>query len=107
MSQLAHEYQRFLEAGVALLMVSVDSIRRATELARTAFAPFPVLADRDADATVAFNVFENGIALPSTFVIDKAGTLRWSYIGQNPKDRPTIATMLDQARIVAGPSAAA
>lgn len=98
MGQLAHAYSRFQEVGAALLMVSVDSVRRATQLAQETSATFPVLSDGDVDASVAFNVFENGIALPSSFVIDKAGTMRWSYIGQNPRDRPTIEMLLDRAR---------
>lgn len=98
MGQLAHAYDTFRDAGIALVMVSVDSPRRVRQLTEKMNPPFPVLSDVDADATVAFDVFENGIALPSTFVIDRDGVLRWAYIGQRSSDRPTPDEMLEHAR---------
>ncbi len=102
MGQLAHAYPSFREAGIALLMVSVDSVRRARQLAEQTNPPFPVLSDADADATVAFDIFENGIALPSTWVIDREGTVRWAYIGEHASDRPAPEIMLEQARPLTG-----
>ncbi len=98
MSQLAHTYQQFQDAGVALLMISVDSPKRAAQLAAETGAPFPVLSDVDDDVTVAYNLFANGIALPATMLIDTEGRVRWLYVGQNPADRPRPETMLDQVR---------
>ncbi len=49
MSQLAHAYQQFRDADVALLMISVDSPKRAAQLAVETGAPFPVLSDIDDD----------------------------------------------------------
>lgn len=98
MGQLAHAYERFRNADISLVMVSVDSPRRVRRLAEQTHPPFPVLSDVDADATVAYDVFENGIALPSTFVIDRDGILRWAYIGQRSSDRPTPDEMLEHAR---------
>ncbi len=103
MGQLAHAYERFRDAGIALVMVSVDSPRRVRQLAEQTNPPFPVLSDLDADATVAYDIFENGIALPSTFVIDRDGILRWAYIGQRPSDRPTPDEMLDHAQPLTAP----
>ncbi len=98
MGQLAHAYPNFRDAGIALLMVSVDSVRRARQLAEQANPTFPVLSDSDADATVAYDIFEDGIALPSTWVIDQEGTVRWAYIGKNASDRPSPDVMLEHAR---------
>jgi len=63
---------------------------------------FPVLSDVDADATVAYDIFENGIALPSTWVIDREGTVRWSYIGKHASDRPSVEVMMEQSRPLTG-----
>lgn len=98
MGQLAQAYQQFRDAGVALLMVSVDSPKTGTQLAAETGAPFPVLSDVDDDVTVAYNLFETGIALPATVLIDTAGRVRWVYVGQNPADRPHPEMMLDQVR---------
>ncbi len=102
MGQLAHAYPYFRDAGVALLMVSVDSVRRARQLAEQTNPPFPVLSDIDAAATVAYDIFENGVALPSTWVIDREGTVRWVYIGKNAADRPAPEVMLKHARPLTG-----
>jgi len=93
-------YQQFRDADVALLMISVDSPKRAAQLAVETGAPFPVLSDVDDDVTVAYNLFVNGIALPATVLIDTAGRVRWVYVGQNPADRPSPDLMLDQVRHV-------
>ncbi len=100
MDQLAHTYQQYKDAGVALLMVSVDSPKRAAQLSAETGAPFPVLSDVDDDVTVAYNLFASGIALPATVLIDAAGRVRWLYVGQNPADRSSPDMMLDQARHV-------
>ena len=100
MGQLAHTYQQFQDAGVALLMISVDSPKRAAQLAAETDAPFPVLSDVDDDVTVAYNLFASGIALPATVLIDAPGRVRWVYVGQNPADRPSPDMMLDQVRHV-------
>jgi len=102
MGQLAHAYHHFRDAGIALLMISVDSVRRVRQLAEQTNPPFPVLSDIDADATVAYDIFEDGIALPSTWVIDREGTVRWAYIGKNASDRPAPEVMLEQARPLTG-----
>ncbi len=98
MGQLAHAYETFRNADIALLMVSVDSLRRVRELTEPTHPSFPVLSDVDADVTVAYDIFENGIALPSTFVIDREGMIRWAYVGTSPADRPTPEEMLHHAR---------
>jgi len=102
MGQLAHEYQTFRDAGIALMMMSTDSLRRARQLAERTNPQFPVLSDVDADATVAYDIFENGIAAPSTWVIDREGTVRWSSIGKNSSDRPSIEVILEHARPLTG-----
>ncbi|GAC1433799.1 MAG: hypothetical protein NVSMB65_07790 [Chloroflexota bacterium] len=103
MSQLARHYPQLRAAGAGLAMVSVDSPRRTRQLVEDTAAPFPVLSDGDHDCAVAYNVFENGIAVPATFLIDTAGRVRWSYIGATPSDRPPVALMLSQlARLPGG-----
>ncbi len=102
MGQLAQAYPRFVDAGVALVMLSVDSPKRARQLAGEASPPptFPVLSDIDADATVAYNVFADGIAIASTFLIDTAARVRWTYVAKTPNDRPSIEQLLEQAALV-------
>jgi len=102
MGQLAHAYPRFVDAGIALAMLSVDSPKRARQLAE-AVRPrptFPVLSDRDADVTVDYNVFADGIAITSTFLIDRAGRVRWTHVADRPSDRPTVDALLAQVALL-------
>lgn len=102
MGQLAHAYPRFVAAGVALVMLSVDSPKRARQLAGEAspLPTFPVLSDSDAEATVAYNVFADGIAIASTFLIDTAARVRWTHVAETPNARPAIEQLLEQAALV-------
>ena len=95
---MAHDYQSFRDAGIILLMVSVDSLRRARQLAEQTKAPFPVLSDVNVDTTVAYDIFESGIAVPSSYIIDRDGIIRWKYIGTSPGDRPSTELLLEHAQ---------
>jgi len=102
MDQLAHAYPRFVAAGIALVMLSVDSPKRTRQLAGEASPPptFPVLSDIDAEATVAYNVFADGIAIAATFLIDTAARVRWTHVAKTPNDRPAVDQLLEQAALV-------
>lgn len=73
-------------------MSRADIEAKPGELAR----PFPVLLDADRALTKRLGIFatewggskvDQGI--PSVFIVDKAGLLRFKYIGQNTVDRPS------------------
>lgn len=52
---------------------------------------YPILADADhrvADAYGVFNLLNDNVAAPAAFVINPAGEIVWSYIGQDFNDRP-------------------
>ena len=58
---------------------------------------FPILYDPDADVVIsyqAFNLLRDGLATPSTFLVDKAGNVRWKYVGKGRSDRPTNKTII-------------
>jgi peroxiredoxin len=59
----------------------------------------PLLVDAHKQAAYAYNVLtpDRKEARPSTFIIDKDGMIRWSYIGKNAGDRPDVDTVLAQA----------
>jgi len=41
---------------------------------------------------------QNGLAVPATMIIDKAGILRWRYVGSNDSDRPNAAKIISELR---------
>jgi len=59
-------------------------------------APFPILIDEDRKVTKGLGLFTTEWSgskaeqlIPSVFVVDKQGILRFKYIGQNTWDRPS------------------
>ena len=62
---------------------------------------FPVLYDssgRIAREWEVFDLLNDGVAAPTTFVFDASGTLQFSQIGQNAGDRPTTDEVMDILR---------
>ncbi len=62
-----------------------------------AAAEFPILADTSEDVAKeygVFNLLEDGVAAPATFIIQPDGAIVWWYIGVNIGDRvPTRAIL--------------
>ena len=62
-----------------------------------------MLSDPDAEVVGAYgvwNLFQNELPAPSTFIIDKEGVIRWEYIGKNAlsdrADNDEIIAQLEQ-----------
>jgi peroxiredoxin len=64
----------------------------------------PLLCDPDLKVISAYGVAMEGkdIAVPSTFVIDRTGAIRWRYVGENMRDRPTAQQLIDKVAQLAG-----
>jgi peroxiredoxin len=78
--------------AVATLNTVNDGVRQVIH------PPYPVLADPNHEVAEAFGVYDvygNGIAAPSVFVIDTDGTIVWSYVGQSSQDRPSVSAILE------------
>jgi len=77
--------------------VAVQDVARAKVMGEISGASFPLLADPDhavADAYEVFDLLGDGVATPSTFIVDLDGYIVWSYVGQNAADRPGVDTIL-------------
>lgn len=64
-------------------------------------ALFPVLADPDGEVVRRFGVFDllnDGVAAPATFIVDKDGTLLLEHVGQTIADRPSADSVLESLR---------
>ena len=72
--------------------MSVDTLDGAQRAIESIGLEFQVLSDPDAVAVKAYgvwNLFQNELPAPSTFIIDKEGVIRWEYIGKtSASDRP-------------------
>jgi peroxiredoxin len=125
--ELVAAYPEFQKRGVALVAASVDTPDAEAKLHATYSIPFAVLSDSDAAMIEAFHVVKHvegdelakmksfgvdleqysgkthhEIAMPSLFLIDRAGIVRWAHSDQDFKVRPSVAQMLaaiDQAKL--------
>ncbi len=66
-----------------MLAVSAEDLSNAGYAARALGFPFPVLYDLPTDVVKLYDVFNSstGHAVPSTFIIDAQGVIRWEFIG--------------------------
>jgi peroxiredoxin len=84
LQQLRGEFERFKSAGIQVVAISPatpfanrGAIKRAGEF------PFPLLSDPDFQVHQAWGAFdaEARAATPAVFLVDRAGTIRRSYLG--------------------------
>ena len=116
---LATAYPEYQKRGVTPVTVSVDKPDAEAKTKATYSIPFPVLSDSDATMIEAFHVVNhvddatlakmNGfgvdlegysgkthheIAVPSLFLIDRTGVVRWAHSDPDFKVRPSTAQIL-------------
>ena len=63
----------------------MDSLRGAQRAIEAVGLEFQVLSDPDADVIREYgvwNLFNNELPAPATFIIDKEGVIQWEYIGR-------------------------
>jgi peroxiredoxin len=103
-SRLIANYDQFSQRDAEVLLVypgakeQLPMFRQASLEASASGQegfPFPVLLDEDLAAVHRLGI-EAQLAAPSTFLIDKEGQVRLSYVGSNPADRPSIKALLSQ-----------
>ena len=124
---LATAYLEYQKRGVTPVTVSVDTPDAEAKTKATYAIPFPVLSDSDATMIEAFHVVNkvddamlakmkgfgvdlerasgkthHEIAIPSLFLVDRTGVVRWAHSDPDFKVRPSTAQILaaiDAAKI--------
>lgn len=116
---LTSAYAEFEKRGVTPVALSVDRPDAESVLKATYVIPFPVLSDVDAHVLEAFHVAQtvppdtvgamqskgidlerysgekhHKIAIPSLFLIDRDGVVRWAHSDPDYKVRPSTAQIL-------------
>jgi peroxiredoxin len=116
---LATAYPEYQKRGVTPVTVSVDTPDAEAKTKATYSIPFPVLSDSNATMIEAFHVVNkvddatlakmkgfgvdlesysgkahHEIAIPSFFLIDRGGVVRWAHSDPDFKVRPSTAQLL-------------
>jgi peroxiredoxin len=84
--ELQEDYEAISGLDAEILAVSVDSLRGAQRAIESIGLEFQILSDPDAEVVSAYgvwNLFQNELPAPSTFIIDKDGVIQWEYIASN------------------------
>ena len=97
--ELREDYEKFESLGAQILAVSTDDLSQAEFAVKRLGLQFPVLQDPGGRVSTEYQVFDllnDGVAAPSTFLLDKDGAIRWQYIGKSKSDRPANSQIIGQ-----------
>lgn len=98
----AGAFERFDKMGVKLYVVfpgaknGMEAFKRGYEqLGKTAIPPYGLLYQRDAIVGKSLNL-EGTKVIPSTFILDEEGVVRFAYIGEHEADRPPVERLFKE-----------
>jgi peroxiredoxin len=107
-ARLMANYEQFRSRNAEVLVVfpvvKSSQVRGEKELIATARnedaslpeqPPFPIWIDNELKAVRHLGI-EQSLAKPATYLIDQAGRVRFTYVGNRMTDRPSIKAMLDK-----------
>jgi len=111
-AELAQNAKNFTAAGAEILVVYpggedhinafVKSVREYEKSDDPRFQlPFKVLLDVNQDVVRALKI-DGDLAHPTSFILDKDGTVRYQYVGRSLSDRPKAAALLEEAKKLGG-----
>jgi len=103
---LQEEYPSFQQLNAEILAVSVEDPTIGEHVSRLLDLQYPVLSDQDHQATDLYGVYDllgDSLAAPSIFLVDLDGIIKWAYVGQDTRDRPSNAMILQQLRDLPAP----
>jgi peroxiredoxin len=97
----------FRTAGIRPVAISVDEPQVSLDLSKKAGYTFTILSDPDIGATRQYRLMHtkggpNGtdISRPAEFLVDRAGTVRWTNFAEDIRVRARADEMLAAARVI-------
>jgi glutaredoxin-dependent peroxiredoxin len=98
--EMRDRYTEFTKLNTEVVGVSVDSLYANAKFKEINKIPFPLLADFNKEASLAYDVLiqnfsydMKGVSTRATFVIDKNGVLRYAEVLPLPSDYPDMAAL--------------
>lgn len=105
------DYERIAALDTELLFINPEDLEQTqdfvakSKVTRDALS-FPVLADPDRAIPNKFKIqkeTEKGTeVIPTAFIIDKEGILRFKYVGSDPFDRPSTDHLVEILGMISG-----
>lgn len=80
-----------------MVAISTDDLATAQMTKERLGLSFAVIPDSDKQIINTFGLLhpDEGIAMPSVFIIDEKGEVRWRYIGRDAADRPGTLLLIN------------
>jgi peroxiredoxin len=98
---------RFNEAGIRPVAISVDTPEESKQLSKDAGYTFTILSDPNIDAIRRYDLVHAGagisghdIARPAEFLVDSSGTVRWVNLTENYWVRARPEQILEAAKLL-------
>jgi peroxiredoxin len=90
LASLARRFEEFESRGAQVAGISVDPPPRNARMVGKLLLPFPLLSDPAGELARACGLWnaEEGVAVPSTVVVDRPKEVRYLYTGKDLADRP-------------------
>ncbi len=98
-------YEDIEASDAEVLAVSVDNLVGAERVVSQLGIPFPILYDPSKGVPQeygVFNLLNDNLATPSTFILDKDGVIRWKFVASGIGDRPSVSEILEQLAGIQG-----
>ena len=113
--QFAKDYSKFQELNCGIFAISTDTPKGAKKTKEKTHTPFHVLIDEDNKVIQSYEVatkkreFKDipalfagkkagSYAMPSVFIIDTDGIIRYSYTGKSFTDRPSNEQIIQELK---------
>ena len=105
MRSIQDSLDKFGDAGIRPVAISVDSPEVSLDLCQKAGYTFPFLSDPKAEAIRRYNLLHPGagingqdVARPAEFLLDASGTVRWVNLTENYLVRARPEQILEAAK---------
>ena len=107
MRGIERSLDKFNEAGIRPVAISVDTPQESRDLMQKAGYSFPFLSDQNTEAIRRYDLIHKGagitgndIARPAEFLIDSSGTVRWVNLTENYWVRARPEQVLEVAKLL-------
>jgi peroxiredoxin len=105
-SRLMSNSKEFESRNAAVLVVVpgkkngiAEFTRKVAETSGVQSVDLPILLDKELSLVNRLSI-KDKLAKPSTYILDRAGKLRFAYVGKSSQDRPSIKAMFKQLDMI-------
>ena len=107
MRGIERSLDKFNEAGIRPVAISVDAPEVSRDLAQKAGYTFPLLSDQNTEVIRGYDLVHaragvngNDIARPAEFLLDSSGTVRWLNLTENYWVRARPEQVLEVSKLL-------